>query len=77
MMARRNPKIKLTRTSKNCERVSIRGMYADNPIGTVCKINGGYEYTNPPTPTTKRGPVKTKSRAILAVVKGWRTWVGI
>jgi len=70
-------KIRLKRRSANCETVVIRGGQWGNPIGTVCKTSSGFTYTSFPSPTTKRGPKRTKKSAVLSVIKDYQSWIGL
>lgn len=71
-------RVKLRHIGNACEMVELPGVTRyNNPIGRVCKVPGGYEYYSPPTPTTNRGPVRTKARAILNVLRDYKSWIGI
>lgn len=75
-MAKRK-RITLERVSTRCERVVLPTITRwGNPVGTVCRNNGGWTYTSFPIPTTVRGPLKTKSQAVLAVVRDYKRWIG-
>ena len=72
------PKLQLKKKSANCHTVIVRGpTQYGNPIGTICKVSDGFTYTSFPSPTTKRGPKRTKKSAVLAVVKDYQSWIGL
>jgi hypothetical protein len=72
---------KLSPAGGACQRVLKKGKSGTgweypNPIGSVCKTEGGYTYSSFPVLHVKRGPKKTKAAAIRAVVKDYATWMG-
>jgi hypothetical protein len=72
---------KLSPDTGACQRVLKRGKSGTgweypNPIGTVCKVQGGYAYHSHPVLRTERGPKKTKAAAIRAVIKDYAVWMG-
>lgn len=75
-MARRS-RVKLKRLGGGCEQVVLpTTTQYDNLIGSVCPVPGGYEYHSFPVLRTPRGPLKTKARAVLAVVRDYKSWIG-
>lgn len=83
-MAKRKPNIKLSPSGSGCHTVEItsRATQYNNPIGWVCKTERGYTYNYVGGVRSARkpnglGPVKTKSAAVLKVVKGYKSWIGL
>jgi hypothetical protein len=46
------------------------------PIGRICQVSGGYEYSSVGASRAMHGPKKTKASAVLAVVKSYKSWIG-
>jgi len=71
--------LRLKPNGPSCSLVMVRSQYVKSgyPIGEICKVSGGYTYSHAPFPQTNRGPVKNKKQAILKVVRGHQSWVGL
>lgn len=65
------------RRSNSCMDVLLRKKpsYGDNMIGSVCKVDGGWDYTYVGT-RARLGPVRSARDAIKRTVSGYRSWIG-
>ena len=70
-------RVYLNPVTDKCSMVELPGMYAKNPIGRVCRVDTGWVYFSFPSIRTDRGPVRTKARAILSVVRDYKSWIGV
>ena len=59
----------------HCENILRRGQHADYSVGSVCKVEGGWMYKYTGT-RAMLGPAKTKTAAIKAALRGYKTYIG-